>query len=158
SLFIRGVEGSVRWQPVNAWTLGLSGNIVHNEYYEINAFRSTHEVGDPSDMVPKYTFDAFVEYFFTMFGRKSSASLDYNQRGPSKDRDRSIGEWWHGSSDTINELGFNMDLRLNDNVSIELYGQNLLNDRGYTDPFTETGYASRNRPRTVGLQIGVSFQ
>ena len=72
-------------------------------------------------------------------------------------RDRSIGPWYFSESDVIHMLNFNMNLQWNESLSMGVFAQNLLNDRGYIDPFSIQNDAVRSRPRTVGIDFGVKF-
>jgi iron complex outermembrane recepter protein len=154
---IKGVEWGFAWQPAALWRLGLNGNYVHTEFYEISAFRSTVAVGDPINLIPKYSYSASAERAISWNGKQGFVRLDYDHHGRSVFRDRTVGAWYSGESDIIDMLNLSASLQWNSNVSVKVFAQNLLNDRGFTDPVTITGDASRSRPRTFGISLGVNF-
>ena len=65
--------------------------------------------------------------------------------------------WYFSESDVINMLNLNMNLQWNDRLSLQLFAQNLLNDRGFVDAFSIEESAARSRPRTYGVGFSVSF-
>ena len=82
--------------------------------------------------------------------------VDYSQLGRSTYKDRR-SPWVFSESEVINLLGLNATVEWTPRLSLGLFAQNLLNDRGYIDPFSIEGSASRSRPRTFGIQFGISF-
>jgi outer membrane receptor protein involved in Fe transport len=44
------------------------------------------------------------------------------------------------------------------NLRLGIFAQNLLNDQGFTNPFGGIGAGVRSRPRTYGLEFGMSFE
>jgi outer membrane receptor protein involved in Fe transport len=155
SAFIRGVEWDFTWRPASEWVLGLRGNYADSAFYEILATSTAHAIGDSLDLFPKYQFTVTLERDFTLHGRPGYIRTDYNQQGRQPYRVRSNGDFYFSESDVINMLNLSMGLQWNDSVSIGLFGRNLLDDRGYTDPFSIQATASRSRPRAYGVEFGV---
>ena len=54
-------------------------------------------------------------------------------------------------------LNINFEWHIQEDISLGLFGKNLLNDRDLIDPLVNFGGASRPRPRTLGLKLGVEF-
>jgi outer membrane receptor protein involved in Fe transport len=153
---IKGVEWAFNWRVVDGWSLSFNTSYVDSEFYEINARSTAYAVGDPLDLFPKYSFTVSTVRDFDWNGRRGFARVDYNQHGRSTYRNRSSGPWVFYESDVINMLNFNLSLQWNDTLSLGLFAQNLLNDRGYIDVSSSDG-SSRTRPRTVGIEFGVAF-
>ncbi len=114
-------------------------------------------MGDPLDLTPKYSYTLSAQRDFAWGGRAGFARLDYNQAGRATFRNRSFGPWYFSESDIINMLNFNAGLRWNANLSLELFAQNLLDDRGFIDSWSIQQSSARSRPRTYGVGFSVTF-
>ncbi len=154
---VKGVELGLAWRPVDQWELGLNGNYLNSRFYEINVVASAYRVGDPLDLVPKYDYSVWAQRDFRWSGKPGYARLDYSEHGRSTFRSRNIGPWYYSESDLISMLNFDLGLQWSSGLSLGLFAQNLLNERGFIDPFSISGAASRPRPRTVGIEFGVTF-
>jgi outer membrane receptor protein involved in Fe transport len=155
---IKGIEWDLTWRPVDQWTLSFNGDYLDTRFYKINATTTDNVVGDELDFVPKYSMTVSAQRDFTVYGNKAAfVRLDYNRKGRETDRLRTIGPWFYGQSDVINMLNFNIGLQWNEQLSLGLIAQNLLNDRGFTDPLSIENLAPRSRPRSIGIQFGVKF-
>lgn len=161
SAAVKGVEWALSWRPTSEWTLAFTGDYIHSEFYEINAADSSHEVGDRLDLSPKYSFVFSAQRNFTWGEKAGFGRVDYSQQGRSTFRNRNIAgpsPWYFSESDVINMLGVDLGLHWNDHLSLELFAQNLLNDRGFVDALSIQRGASRSRPRTYGVGFNVSFE
>jgi outer membrane receptor protein involved in Fe transport len=163
--WVKGVEWAIGLRPSDAWRISFNGNYVDSEFDEINATSSSHSVGDGLDLVPKYTVTVGVERNFAWGQRPGYVRLDYNQLGRSTFRNRFVNgaafgptPYYFSESDVSNMLNASLNLGWGDRVSVELFAQNLLDDRGYLDPFSIEGAAARARPRTYGIGFGVRFE
>jgi iron complex outermembrane recepter protein len=157
---IRGVELGLTWRPTSEWTLGVNGSYVDSELTRIDALSASHDAGDRLDLFPKVGFTLFTERSFRLQDRPGFARLDYNQHGRQTFRNRNVAgptPWYNSESDEINMLNASLGVQWNDNLSLQLFGQNLLDDRGYLDPLSIQNMASRSRPRTYGIGFGVTF-
>lgn len=154
---IAGVELDLSWQPGDQWYLGLSGNYLDTEFYEINVASSSYAVGDPVDLIPNYTVTGSVQRDFDLSGKRGFLRMDYDRRGRATYRNRSIGPWYFSESDVISMLNFNASLQWSESLSLGLFVRNMLNDRGLNDPVSIEGLGSRIRPRTLGIEFGVNF-
>jgi iron complex outermembrane recepter protein len=158
--WIKGVEWAFAAHPATNWTFALNGDYITSRFYKINATSTAYDVGDPLDLFPKYSVAASGQYDFRVSDKHGFARLDYNRRGRMTYRNRNLfgpTPTFYSESDVIDLLNLNVGLDWNDNLSFGVFGQNLLNDRGYTDPYSIQKLASRSRPRTYGLQCGVRF-
>jgi iron complex outermembrane receptor protein len=154
---LKGVELAVTWHPLKEWTVTFSGDYIDAKFYEINAALSPHFVGDRVDLVPNYTVTASFQRDFSWAGRAGFARLDYSRQGHSTYRDLTSGPWVFSESDIIDMLNANVGLQWNSRLSVNLFAQNLLNDRGYVDPLSAIAGAARARPRTIGAGVSVAF-
>ena len=154
---IKGIEWDAEWRPWGDWTLSVSGDYLDTAFTSINAGQANYDVGDPIDLTARYQYNGSLEKEFSLAGRRSFARLDYGQQGPETYRLRSIGPWYFSESDVIHMLNFNSGVAWNENLSVGLFAQNLLNDRGYTSPIINERQAARTRPRTYGVNFGVKF-
>jgi iron complex outermembrane recepter protein len=151
---IKGVEWALTLRSTDQWMFSLNSAYLDAE---IKTTSTSFAAGDPVDGVPKYQFTASGQRDFTWHGRQGFARLDYNQQDRMTYRNRSFGPWYFSESDIINMLNFNLSLQWSDSLSLGLFAQNLLNDRGYTNGNTIEALAARARPRTCGISFGVSF-
>jgi len=158
SATIKGVDWSFSYRPADLWTLSLSGDYMRTEFTKIDVSATSHEVGDPLDLVPKYQVTVAVQRDFRLNGKTGLVRLDYEQQGQETYRDRSIGPWYFSQSDVIRMLTFNSNLDWNENLSVGFFVQNLLNERGLTDPFSIEAAATRPRPRTFGVKFSARFR
>jgi outer membrane receptor protein involved in Fe transport len=152
---IKGIEWALSCRPADQWNLSLNGDYVSSKFYEINATSTAYVVGDQLDLFPKYSYSASAQREFTWNGRAGFARLDYSQNGNATYRNRSIGPWYFSESNVINMLNFNLRLQWSDTLSLGVFAQNLLNDRGFTGPGSIEEAAGRSRPRTYGIEFGM---
>lgn len=154
---VQGVEVSLRWLATDDFEVGVNGNYMDTEFVKINATSSSHEVGDPVDIVPKYGYTLWGSYSFNWFDSSPGyMRLDYNQQGKSHFRNRSFGPAYHDASDVIDMLNTRIGWR-NNNWAVELYAVNLLNEHGLLGPFHIELVSARPRPRTIGINVGYTF-
>jgi len=150
---IEGVEWDTHWRPADQWTLGLSVDYLDTRFTNITAQGTGISVGDRIGLVPDYQFTVSAQRDFAWHGRTGFVRLDYDQIG------NEINNGTPGSeSDVLNLLNFNTSVYVTDNLRLGLFVQNLLNDRGHTDPLEVYTYAARERPRTLGLEFGVDIR
>jgi iron complex outermembrane receptor protein len=151
---VKGVEWDLTWRPADRWSLSFNGDYLDSRFLKTT---ENYDAGDNLDVVPKYQFTLSGERDFTWSGKHGFARLDYSQQGRETFRFRAIGPWVFYESDVIHTLNYNMGLRWTENLSLNLFAQNLLNEQGFTNPFAAEGGGIRPRPRTVGIGFGVKF-
>jgi outer membrane receptor protein involved in Fe transport len=162
---IKGIEANLSWQPVPEWRLDIRGTYLDTKFLEVNTIpdpitglpSSPYAVGDPLDYVPRYQFTTSAQHDFHWLGRPGFIRLDYSQTGPETWRNRSVGPFYYDQSDIIHLLNFRGSLRLNDNLSLGISAQNLLNDQGFVNPNDINHNGVRSRPRTYGVDFSTSF-
>jgi iron complex outermembrane receptor protein len=155
---VKGIEWDFAWHPIPQWTFGINGDYATSRFYQINATSTAYQVGDPLDLFPKYQLTVSAERDWKWNGKSGFLRLDYSRQGRETYRDRSNGPWYLSESDVIDLLNFNLGLEFTRGVTVGVYGQNLLNDRGYTDPFAIERTAARTRPRTFGLELSAAVR
>jgi len=163
---IKGVEWALAWKPWEAWTLSFSGDYLNTEFTKIDvaADAAPYAVGDPLDLFPKYELTVATQRDFTWNGRAGFFRLDYSEHAKETYRNRNVDgpgfptPWYYNESDIIHMLNLHVGLRWNENLSLGFFAQNLLNDRGFLDPYSIESNAARARPRTYGVQFGVKFE
>jgi outer membrane receptor protein involved in Fe transport len=154
---IRGVEWDLNWHPLDDWTLSLRGDYQGTKFTSINANSTNYNVGDPIDLVPKYQFTISAERDFRLGNKSGFARIDYSQQGRETFRNRANGPQYFGESDIIHTLNFNVSLTWNRNLTMGVFGQNLLNDQGFSNPFSVIAGGVRPRPRTFGVDFTTNF-
>ena len=158
---IDGIEWDFAWRPTDRWRLGFNGDYLTDfNFTKITLLDTSHIVGDPVDLVPRYTFTVSMERDFILDGKPGYVRVDYNQQGPESIIDRSVGPWYSATSDVIHMLNLHAELNVNEHLRIGAFVQNLLNDRGLVDPYNSNVFSAdevRPRPRTIGLEVGSSF-
>jgi outer membrane receptor protein involved in Fe transport len=154
---IKGIEWDLAWVPSARWRLDVRGDYLDGRFTEINATQTAYEVGDTLDTVPRYQFTVSGQHDFSWLHKPGFIRLDYSQQGPETSRNRSVGPWYYGESDIIHLLNLNTSLMLNNNLRLGVFAQNLLNDQGFANPFSYFAAGVRPRPRTVGVDFGVTF-
>jgi iron complex outermembrane receptor protein len=154
---IKGVEWGLTWRPGDGWSLSFNGDYIDSYFYKINATSTDHVVGDPLDLFPKYEYGLSAQRDFNWNGLPTFARLDYSQQGRETYRLRSIGAWYLGESDVIHLLNYSSEVECNAHLSLGILVKNLLNNRGFTDPFSIEGDAARTPPRTLGIQFRAKF-
>jgi iron complex outermembrane recepter protein len=155
---IEGVELDLAWNPSADWMLGINGDFLHAYFTQINATDATYDVGDSVDLVPKYQLSTTAERKFNWNGNPGFARLDYSIQGPETYRNRGNGPSYYDESDVIHMLNLNTGLQVRDNLHLGLFATNLLNDRGYLNPFIIENNAPRARPRTYGVEFSTDFK
>ena len=155
---IDGLEWNLAWRPAPGWSLGFNGNYLFDyKFTKLNVSNSAYVVGDKLDFTPRYSFNTFVERDFAWRDKPGYVRVDYSQIGSENYRNRSLGPWYHSTSDVVGLLNFKASLQWNDNLRLGIFGQNLLNDRGFISPIVIEANAARSRPRTFGIEFGAAF-
>jgi iron complex outermembrane recepter protein len=155
---IKGVEANANWRPLDGWSMNVRGDYLNGRFVEIDATSIAYLPGDPIDEVPRYQFGASVERAFSWLTKSGSVRLDYSQQGPETYRNRSSGSWYYGESDVIKMLNLDTSIAWRENLTFRAFAHNLLDDRGFTNPFALISNGVRSRPLTVGVGFGVSFR
>lgn len=152
---IKGVEGDVSWIPLPDWIVSITADYIDGRFVSVNVLGADYRVGDPVDMVPRYSAAVSAERDFFISSKPAYVRFDYSQRPPESYRLRSIGPWYYGESSHLYLLGIRAGVAWNESLTLALFAQNLLNGRGYIDPFQIGGNGAREQPRTVGIEFQV---
>jgi outer membrane receptor protein involved in Fe transport len=150
---IKGFEGELNWRMSTHWLLSVSGDYLDAKLVSIasSAFEASYNVGDQVPLSSKYQFTASIERDFSWNQRPVYARLNYSQLSPQISYDPV--EY----SDRIRMLGFEASIQWYDTLTLGVFAQNLLNDRGLLDPYSALGFASRPRPRTFGADFSMAL-
>ncbi|MBS0417768.1 MAG: TonB-dependent receptor [Proteobacteria bacterium] len=155
---IKGIEADASWRPLAHWRLDMRGNYLNARFTEVAAESTAYIAGDPVDLVPRYQFAASAQHDYMLWGKTAVSRLDFTQQGPATYRNRSSGPWYYNESDIIQMLNFNTSLEWSNNLTLGVFARNLLNDQGFTNPYSIIGNGVRSRPRTVGVEFTASFE
>jgi len=154
---IRGIAPSVKWRLNSAWSLGVNGEYTDARFVSISLLDTGYAIGDRVPLTTKYSFSGSVERKFQWDGDQGHVILSYAET--SDVQIHAPGYIYpEANSAVMRFLNFNSDIDLNDNLSIGLFAQNLLNDRGYMDPFWLYGQGSKPQPRTFGVDFRVNLE
>lgn len=150
---IKGIDWSFKIRPADWIAFGASGTVQDTEVVSVKP-NSSYVVGDQLNYIPKNNYSIFVETQANLANNlKAGFRADYNVRGSSVFAQRTFNAT---AKNEQMEL-LNMRLSLSQKqYGIELYGENLLNDRGQIFP-NPVNFATRTVPRTIGLRGTVAF-
>lgn len=150
---INGLDWTFRALPVEWLEIGTSGAVLDSEVVDI-APRSAYIVGDSLNYIPRNNITLYGEAS-TDIGSDLRARfrLDFNRRGGSEFAQRTVN--LTATSETLKLLNARLMLE-HGNFVVEIYGKNLLNDRGEVFP-NPVQFAVRAVPRTVGIRTTISF-
>ena len=151
---ILGIDFKFTWRATDQLRLGLTGNLNDGEFDEITIENSTYIEGDRLPFSPKYQVSLWADYRFNWQGTPGTFRLDYSQRGRTISRVRDISDF-AGVTDVLNILNLRAEYELSDDMSVSVFANNLLNDRGIAD--STVALFSRSRPRNVGIDFGIKF-
>ncbi len=158
TVHIKGGDLEVEWRPLPDLSINVNGEYVNGRFTSIIGVPPTpYDVGDPLDLSPRYQFNGAVTKEFRVAGRPWHVRLDYSQRSKVTYRNRLIGEFFYGESNRLYLLGLDAGVQWTERIRCGLTFSNLLDDRGYVDPFVQGQTASRIRPLTVGVYVDGVF-
>ena len=153
---VYGLEGGFAYEVIEDLTLSFSGAWIDTEVKEIRADDATNLPGDELDYVPELSFTVSGVREFEVKSHPAFARVDYSYRDEVSYIDRTSFDVVPQFSDSINQLNARLGITFDD-VSVELFGSNLLNENKWLDPYHEWRNANRTRPRTVGVKVGFSY-
>lgn len=152
---IYGTDFLLGLRPVRGLDLQVSGNVNHGRLTRLVAGSTSNLIGDRIDFTPDYSVTASAQYDFTTGSTPTFVRVDYNQIGPASYTERSVGIIGY-RTDTLNFLNARIGAKF-DRISAELFGDNLVFERGIQDPLSAIGTGSRPRPRTFGVRLATEF-
>lgn len=151
---MKGVEADMRWTPIDQWNLGLNGDYLNARITDVSALGTGLAPGDLIGDIPRYQVTASVQHDFRWDERPVFARIDYSQTAPKVEGGPQTG---YTFTDYIYILNFKSSIQVNPNLRLGLFAQNLLNNRGVLGGLATEHLSERPRPRTFGLDFGVSF-
>ena len=152
----QGLELAATWQASENLSFALAGNINDTTYADTvtDAFgRVIFEEGEQIQFVPEYTVSASVDYSYSLGNDwRAVARASVEQVGERTTTDNSLTSVSGESNTRINlRLGIEKG-----SLGAHLFAENLGNDDSRINPagtLLARGYASRYRPRTVGINL-----
>ncbi|MBL8265894.1 TonB-dependent receptor, partial [Steroidobacter sp.] len=162
---IKGLEVGFGWRPADSLMLSVSGTYLDGEVVEVKAVNrpgeitSANQVGDKVDYVPKFSYTFAADYSFAWAaGVSGFLHLDLNHRDEVYYTDAFlyVPGAVEQSSDSFTLLGARIGATWQQ-ISVELFGNNLTNENKLVDPFDIWSQANRTKPRTFGVKTTYSF-
>lgn len=150
---VKGLDWSFRLHPADWLSFGTNGVVLDTEVVEV-APRSAYIAGDRLNYIPESNLTFFVETEASLPDNLTvRARMDYNRRGSSVFSQRTANLTATGETlDLLNaRLSFDWE-----KYGIELYSENILNDRGQNFP-NPVQFATRVVPRSIGFRAKASF-
>lgn len=153
---IYGVDWALSLDPVRNLTLEFSGNMTSATLVSVPLNSTANIEGDRLDYVPDYAMSGSAEYRFDWGTEMPGfARVDFNIQGPATLTDRESG-FIEVPSDTLTFLNARLGFE-HKGLSVELFGDNLLNENGKQDTLTPLGFGTRPRPRVLGTKFRARF-
>jgi iron complex outermembrane recepter protein len=158
-----GFDLGVTTHPVDGMTLGatLSWNDLTLDAEQLFGPIVMFEKGDRSNRSPELTAGASLEYGFPFGSRgfKGHFAASANYISEQANRTRVAGARSIGVSDPILISRTSFSIRAPEHWTTSLYVDNLNNERGKVEetPFLVPFWATRARPRTIGIQLEYIF-
>lgn len=150
---VNGLDWSLRLHPTDWLTIGTTGVILDTEVVEV-ASSSAYIVGDQLNYIPDSNFNLFAETEADLPDNLTvRARIDYNRRGASSFAQRTVNLTANG--DVLDLLSARLAFDWG-NHGLEIYSENILNDRGQNFP-NPVQFATRAVPRSIGLRATASF-
>jgi len=156
---IQGFEWTVQWRPSDRLNLGFNGSVIDTEVTAVNAENTPQLPGDPLDQVAEYAWSLYVDYLFNWSASNPGFfRTGYNRQGPTRMTDRSLGLVNpFGISDTLGFLYASIGVRFG-RTTLELFGRNLLDEDGRSNPY-DIGYIeTQPRPRMIGVRLAFNYE
>ncbi len=156
---IQGFEWTLAWQVSDRFNLGFNGAVIDTEVIDMGEGGNSHVPGDPLDQVADYGWSVYADYYFNWAADKPGfLRAGYNRQGPIHLTDRSAGfAEPFSESDTLGFLYLNLGLQV-DHTVIELFGRNLLDEDGISNPYGSFASGTQPRPRVFGIRLAWDFQ
>lgn len=156
---VKGVDWSFDWQATDHLLLTFSGNATRAKLVKLLPGVAAVIVGDHVDYSRDYAGRVAATYAWNVAEETPAfVRLEFAKVGPAYGTDRSLG----GppvlfQTDIINILDARLGVSRN-GWSYELFGENLTDANGLQDTAGAFGFASRPRPRTIGVQVRAEFR
>lgn len=150
---VQGIDWSFKVRPADWIAFGANGTVQDTEVVSVKP-NSSYAVGDQLNYIPKNNYGLFVETQTNLANNvKAGFRADYNVRGSSVFAQRTFNATAKNEKMELLNMRFSLSQK---QYGIELYGENLLNDRGQIFP-NPVNFATRMVPRTIGLRGTLSF-
>lgn len=147
-----GLEGELRWQPVDGLTVQASAGYVHAEFdsYQDPVAPGVWYNGNAVPFVPEFTGALGLRYdfpngFYAQTALRAVGETFFNEANQAAFRQ---GTWWRWDA----EIGY-----AREDFSVALYGLNLLDEEYYTFINPQIAAGSPGDPQLFGVRVRVGF-
>ncbi|MEP7244920.1 MAG: hypothetical protein ABI885_14745 [Gammaproteobacteria bacterium] len=115
-------------------------------------------VGDKLDYIADYSYSVGAGYRFNWAnGTPGALHVDYNVRDKLNYLNRTLAPAGAMQSDRVALLNACGGAEW-ERWTLELYGENLLDESGDLDPWGPLHFGAHYQPRTVGVRIGLNYK
>lgn len=149
---IKGADAEITWRATDRWKASAKGELVTSKFVSITAGDTGFVAGERLPFVPSYTFMGAVEREFHWDERPGFVQFNYSQTARVQGFSSPVID-----SDVIRFLNFRTGVQWSGYLSLAFFAQNLLNERGHLDPYWNEAAAYRPRPRTFGIDFGITL-
>lgn len=150
---IKGIDWSFRVRPLDWFSFGATGAFFDTEVVSVTP-NSAYIAGDRLNYIPHSNYSLFAEFETELKdGVDGRLRVDYNRRGSSVLSQRTAR--LVATNETLHLLNARGSVSW-DRYRVDLYCDNILNERGETYP-NPVAFATRVAPLTVGLAGSVKF-
>jgi outer membrane receptor protein involved in Fe transport len=154
---IKGVSADINWRLTADWVFRVNSELVDARFVSIDASNTGYEVGDRVPLTTKYSGSVSIEHGFRWQDKAGSAVLYFSEMSGVQERVSGGYVYSLAQSDVLRFLNFTAGLNLYRDLRVGMFARNLLDERGYLDPFWIYGQGSRPRPRTFGVDFKVDL-
>lgn len=155
---IQGIDASLQWQPIDGLTLGVSGDVNKSEYTSVNPIVArgvgpTVAEGKRLLNQPRWTARFDIGYS-TAIGNDTTVFTN----GSGSFSDNRLNQFGDATAKTA-IFDASVGVR-KDNVEIEVFGQNLSNERGpwFIRQAANPTLIGGPIPRTIGLRARLHYK
>lgn len=156
---IKGLEAGGRFYLTRALSLSATLSLIDAEIVKLSN-QAVNKVGDAVDYTPDVAYTLGINYDFNAGSVPAYARLDYSYRDKVSYIDRSsfneqaaINQF----SDKLNLLNARVGFFFENDITLEIYAENLTDQNKYIDPYHGWSNANRTKPRMVGIKVSYRF-
>jgi outer membrane receptor protein involved in Fe transport len=149
---IRGAEVGVTWSPVPALALQLETSWIDATYRADVPGTNIH-AGTPVYNTPRLSLDASIAYRWPLARDRQGVA----RVGVRYHSERQVSLTQGVPGDPILAADLRLGIEAAQGWAVYLVGDNLTDEQGAVDARTTRGYATRLRPRTLGLEFRIGY-
>lgn len=156
---IKGLEAGGRFYLTDDLSFTATISLIDAEIVKLSN-EAVNKVGDDVDYTPDLAYTLGVNYDFSVASVPAYARLDYSYRDKVSYIDRSSFSEQAAAnqfSDELNLLSGRVGFFFDNDVTLEIYAENLTDQNKYIDPYHGWSNANRTKPRMFGVKVSYSF-